>query len=167
MGPPDDHSRRSLIKIPVAHAVRLDEAEARAHYRDALQRSIVGGAPSPRDALVWADAGAELLVRPGLAKLACLDGLVLVTIPVFTEQTSEAEVVVPFAVGRPDAPTGLLMATETRPRGPTVIVDRWAEPLTAAAWDALVALAVDAVAPAAPTALSGEPGALTIVPEGH
>jgi hypothetical protein len=164
MGPPDDHSRRSLSKTRIA--VSIDEAEASARYRDALRRSLAGGASSG-DALVWTDAGAELLVHPGRARLGCLDGLVLVAIPVFTEQTSEADVVVPFAVGRTDAPAGLLMATETRPRGPDMIVDRWAEPLTAAAWDALVALAVDAVAPAAPTAMSAEPGALTIVPEGH
>lgn len=164
MGPPDDHSRRSPSETRVV--VSLDEAEASARYRDALRRSVAGGA-SPADALVWTDAGAELLVHPARATLVCHDGLVLATVPVFTEQTSDAEVVVPFAVGRPDAPAGLLMATETRPRGPSLIVDRWAEPLTAAAWDALVALAVDAVAPAAPTAMSAEPGALAIVPEGH
>jgi hypothetical protein len=54
----------------------------------------------------------------------------------------------------------LLRAGQTISTTPKAVVTRKAR-------DALVALAVGAVALAAPTAPSGEPGALTIVLQGH
>ena len=165
MRSPGGESRRSPVPIPLERAVTLDEPEMTSRYRTALRRAVAPDGAAAADAVVWVDAGAELLVRPEQATIACLDGLLLVAIPVFTEQTSEAELVVPFAVGGAHAPAGMLMATETRPRGPAIVVDRWAEPVTAAAWEALVALAVDAAAPASPRALSAATGALTVVRE--
>lgn len=88
--------------------------------------------------IVWVAGEHELLVNAGAVQMAVTDGFVLVSIPVFTEQSGNASVIVPFAVGRAGAPQGLIMATETLPRGPSLIVERWGEPLIAAAWRAVV-----------------------------
>src|SRR4051794_3126432 len=114
-------------------SVALEEPAVSERYRSTLRHALAPDLPDAPEALVWADAGAELLLRPGEAGVALEDGLVLVTLPVATAQTGETTVVVPFAVGRPGVEAGLVMATQTRPRGPDAIVDRWAEPLVAAA----------------------------------
>jgi hypothetical protein len=163
MGPLDDgrHSSPAKGQAEPPAAVTFDEAEVAELYRRQLRRSLAQGEEEPTDAIVWSDAGAELLLHPTRARIDCDDGLLLVTVPLFTEQTGEAEIVVPFAVGPEGAP-GLVMATETRARGPDVVLDRWGDPLIAAAWDALVGLAVEAVAPALPAGVSALPGQLTV-----
>jgi len=120
------------------------------------------GEASPADAVVWTDGDAELLVRAGQARAECREGLLVIAIPVFTDQTQDEEVLVPFAIGAPGLDAGLAMATHTRARGPEEVVDRWGEPLIAAAWDALVALCTDAVAPRLPDALWSGEATLTV-----
>jgi hypothetical protein len=162
MGRLEDESHSSPVEAQVRGGIALDDREATRRYRTALKAAVAPGVEKPPDAVVWEDAGAELLLHPARARVSCDDGLVRVVIPVYTEQTDDAEILVPFAVGRPDAPAGLVMATETRPRGPDIVVDRWAEPLLAAAWEALVGVAVNAAAPALPAALSAAHGRLEI-----
>jgi hypothetical protein len=164
MGRREDGGRSNPAKSQIRPpgAVTLDEAEVTDRFRAAFRRSLAPGEDKPSESIVWVNADAELVLRPAQARVACDDGLVRVAMPVYTEQTDEAEIFVPFAVGRPDAPAGLIMATETRPRGPDLVVDRWAEPLLAAAWEALVGVAVDATAPALPAALSAVQGRLEI-----
>ena len=59
------------------------------------------------------------------------------TIGVECDQTGPALVRVAFAVGSKDRPAGMIAAAERRPRGPEVIVEGWADELTALAWRAL------------------------------
>jgi hypothetical protein len=138
--------------------------------------AAAAGPPEARaaGAVVWAQTDAELLVRLQRIRVRFLDGLVLVGIPVYCEQTRDAEVVVAFAVGAKDAPAGMIIATESVPRGPDVIVDRWGDALVAAAHQALVALA-QSIAGAAgsdvdgvgllPAALQASPDGLEITPQ--
>jgi hypothetical protein len=165
MGRLKDERHSGPVQAQVRGVVVLDEREASDRYRTALGRAVAPGVDDAQSTVVWEDADAELVLHPSRARIACDDGLVKVLIPVYTEQTDEADILVPFAVGRPDAPAGLIMATETRPRGPHMVVDRWAEPLLAAAWEALVGVAVDAAAPARPAALSAAEGRLEIAAE--
>jgi len=123
----------------------FDEAEAGRLYRRAFGDAVAPGRPEPASAVVWLDGAAELLIRADAVRLACLDSLLLVGVPVFCEELGDAEVVVPFALAQPTAAGLLRAATETLPRGPAQIVERWGEEITGAAWEALVALA-DAVA---------------------
>jgi hypothetical protein len=135
-----------------------------------LFRAAFGTAP----AFVWTSGEDELLVRAASVALLIRDGFVLVSVPVFTDQTGDAEVVVPFAVGRADAPVGLIMATEPVPRGPSVVVERWGSELVAACWQALVRVA-GAVAAAAgvdvdhqpllPVSLQATPDGLVVLPQ--
>jgi hypothetical protein len=91
--------------------------------------------------VIWSDGGDELAVDPGGVTTATTTGAVVLTIPVRCDQTGPATVDITFVVGSADHPGGLHAATPERPRGPAVIVDRWADPLVAFAWSALLELA--------------------------
>jgi hypothetical protein len=105
------------------------------------------------------------------------DGFLLVSIPVHSDQTQDTEVVVSFAVGRPDAPLGLIMATEPRPRGDPIVVEAWGDELTAAAWDTVIAITAGIAAEAGvdvdnqtllPAGLAASRDAIAITPQaGH
>lgn len=142
----------------------LTPDEATAAYRRAARIALSPGVATPAEVVVWHDAGAELLLYPGRASLAVEAGLLLATIPIFTEQTGSADVVVPFAVGSADTNAGLAMATRSRPSGPEVVLDRWSEPLVDGAWQALLVVATSAVAPGRPAALAAERGKLMVQP---
>jgi hypothetical protein len=101
---------------------------------DVVNRLIKVAAASDGDPVVWVQAGCELAIETGGIDVAVHPGLVLVTIPVRCDQVGRAEVLVPFAVGSDQRPSGLVAATEARPRGPNLVVDLWGEQLTAFAW---------------------------------
>ena len=93
---------------------------------------------------VWTDGSSDLLVLTGKVSVALDDGLLLLTIPVSCDQFANAAIQVPFALGGKKSPSGMVMATEKRPRGPDLIVDVWAEQLTAFAWHLVMAIVVKA-----------------------
>jgi hypothetical protein len=150
-----------------------------AQTAQALYGSTFAAAAGPPEAraaggVVWTRSGAELLVRLAQIRVRFLDGFVLVGIPVYCEQTGESEVVVAFAVGSTDAPAGMVIATESVPRGPAAIVDRWGDALTAAAHRALITLTQNIAgaagedvdgAPLLPAALQASPDGLEILPQ--
>lgn len=125
--------------------ITLDARRTSELFRLALVRAVCAPDGDPGDAaqageVVWTDGDAELLVRADKSRLVLTEGFALVGLPVFTEQTGEVEVVVPFATGTTKAPLGLVLATEPEPRGPAVLMPRWGDPLVAAAWQALIDL---------------------------
>lgn len=97
---------------------------------------------------LWRRNGDELLVDVGAIVLRLSEGLAHVTVPVECDQTGPVEVHVAFAVGSPERPAGMLAAAERIPRGPHVVVEAWADELTALVWraftEAVAALAADA-----------------------
>jgi len=157
----DDGHCGKLVQLPpgkTAPPVVIHQAAAGRLIATAFAAAARGpGAPAPGSGpVVWADGEHELLVHPERARALFADGFVLIGVTVFTEQTGAVEISVPFAVGRRDAPTGLMAATEPVPRGPALITERWGEQLIAAAWQALIRVAGDA-ATGAGTDLSGQP----------
>jgi hypothetical protein len=103
-------------------------------FADALQAN--GSSP-----VVWSAGDDELLVFTADARLVTADGFAVVAVHVYSEQTGDAQITVPFALGSATAPLGLVMGTESVPRGPALIVQRWGEHLQGAAWQALLHLA--------------------------
>jgi hypothetical protein len=119
------------LTIPVARLARL--------FPLAFAEAAGAPAAAPQQ-VVWVRGDNELLVRAAQVRLLPRDGLILIGIPVFTEQSGDAEIVVTFAVGSSAGSIGLIMAAEAAPRGHPLIVLRWGDELTAAAWLALVKL---------------------------
>jgi len=169
LGRPPRRDRGALGPGEVGDELRIPPAMA----ERAIRIAFVAGqerddAASRVKDVVWSDGENELLVRAGRVRARFADGLVLVGIPVFCEQTGETEVVVAFAVGSPDAPAGLVMVTETVPRGPAAVVDRWGDALVAAAWDAVLEVAVGVAAAAGDDAAGAPllPAALAVNADG-
>lgn len=142
--------------------VALNAEQAAGRYRRSLSRVLSPDVSDEIEALVWDDAGAELVLWPGRVTLALEDGLIRVSLPVLTEQSGPAEIVAAFATGTSEAPAGMFAATRVRPSGPDVVLDRWAEPLVAATWQALLRLAADVLAPDLPGDLQAGFGRLVV-----
>lgn len=140
----DDPTRfriEPLLAGAAGEAVRL--AADRAQIL--LQRAAAdaAGLVDPRAAeagVLWQSAAGELLVRPAQLRLQLRDGLLGVSLPVFCDQTGNAEVHITLAVGSPQRAAGLLATTEERPRGPAVVVDVWGEALLGLVWQAVLTL---------------------------
>lgn len=122
----------SPLTVPAADAQRVLRSTVR------LVADLPGGAASD---VVWVNGDSELVVHTAAVTLACDPGVVTVGLPVSCDQLSSAVVTVSLAVGTQDAPCGLLMATFGAPQGPAVVLDVWAEALTAFAWEAVLHLA--------------------------
>lgn len=127
---------------------------------------------STADTVVWRQADNELMVLVSRVRLEVREGIVTVTVPVHCDQAPEAEVLVPFAVGSDKSPAGLLVATESSPRGPTAIVDLWGEALTAFGWQILVTVVTELArgsgsdtdgAPLIPVGITGSPDGLRVL----
>jgi hypothetical protein len=91
--------------------------------------------------VVWELEGSELWVDTSTVALTCIPGVIRVTVAVGCDQLPERAVLtVPFGVGRPEAPTGLVMSSLSRLDGPEVVTGRWTGALTAFAWEAVLEL---------------------------
>ncbi len=107
--------------------------------------------------VVWRDADSEVALHTAETRVAVRDGIVAVSLLLECQETDgTAEVVVPFAVGAEQRPAGMIAATERRPRGPAILVDRWGEAIVAAAWQALLDIAT-AAASGAGDDIDGQP----------
>jgi hypothetical protein len=126
-----------------------------------LPGAQAGGA-SP-DSVLWTQGVDALLVRVSAITTAVGDGWVTVTIPVTCDQLQgpagappSQPVTVTFVIGTGDRPAGLFAAAPSRPDGPPVVTERWADALTALAWQALLD-AVAGIAAAAGRDTDGSP----------
>lgn len=136
--------------------------------------AVAGGAGAEDGRVVWVRGDDELLLRTREVRLVPREGFLLVSLPVYSDQARDTEVVVTFATGRPDAPLGLIMAAEERPRGDPVVVETWGDELTAAAWETVIGMASGLAAEAGvdidnrallPAALTASRDAVAVTPQ--
>ncbi len=139
-----------------------------------LQALIVAALSATASQVIWYDHDGDVLVHVDRTVVALFEGVVLVGLTLETEQTGAGQVAVPLSVGSPQFAAGLLVMTESRPRGPVALVDRWGDAAVAASWRALIdaahALAlhtgIDASgARLVPGALSTDGKTFTVVPQ--
>ncbi|NYG07820.1 hypothetical protein BJ986_002307 [Phycicoccus badiiscoriae] len=92
--------------------------------------------------VVWEQDGSELWVDISTVALTCIPGVIRVAVKVGCDQLpAPAVITVPFGVGTPEAPTGLVMSSLSRLDGPDVVTGRWTAALTAFTWEAILELA--------------------------
>jgi hypothetical protein len=120
--------------------VTLKAAEATRLLRSVIH--FVADVPADSSPIVvWEQEGSELWVDISATALTCLPGVVRVAVKVGCDQLPEpAAITVPFGVGTPEAPTGLVMSSLSRLDGPEVVTGRWTAALTAFAWEAVLEL---------------------------
>lgn len=97
---------------------------------------------------IWTSGDSELIVATGKVTVELSDGLVIVDVPVWSDQSGAATIQVPFAVGGANTPAGMLVATEQHPRGPDAIIVVWSDALLAFAWKTLLTVATRVAASA-------------------
>lgn len=98
------------------------------------------GFPRP---VVWTDGGDDLLVLLPSLRVALRDRLIVVSLDVACDQTGTQSLVMPFSVGGPRDPAGLVAATEELPRGNGLLVGRWGRIVQEAVWGALLQVVDD------------------------
>ena len=122
----------------------------------------------PAPSALWRSGNQQLLVRVAGVRANLSNGLIEIIVPVTCDQTGDVDISVSFVTGAPDRPAGGIATTEDHPRGPAVVVENWAEPLIAYAWQTLVT-AASGVSSAAGADLAGRDlvtAALAISSEG-
>jgi hypothetical protein len=124
--------------------------------------------------VVWFDHDGDVAVDIDKTEVALEQGVVLIAVALETVQTGAGQLVVPLVVGTTANAAGLMVMTESRPRGPVALVDRWGDCAVAVAWrgliDAAHALALQAGVDTSgarllPGALSTDGKTLTVVPQ--
>jgi len=133
-------SAKRRVEIPQ----RLDEAALGAAIArrlgspDALPSGFA--APGP---VVWIDGADEVVVHLPSLRVALRDRLVAVSVDLESDQTGRETLVMPFAVGGPRDPAGLIATAEALPRGDGLLVGRWGRIVQDAVWSALLAVVDD------------------------
>lgn len=112
--------------------------------------------------VVWVDGGDEALVHLDSVNCRAVGTTLVVSVDLETDETGRAPVIVRFAMGRPDDPSGLVCATDEVPHGAPALVSRWGDAVQAALWSSLLNLALDHAAErdTAPAAIGIEDGQL-------
>lgn len=146
---------------------QLDEKTLTGHLTMRLAGSPADGSPSPSQTpgkVIWVESGDEVLVHLDSMQTVILDGVILVSVDLESDQTGRTTMVVSFAVGKANDPAGLIAVTDEFPRGNGVLASLWGRALQAAAWSSLLALAMDHATErsAAPLGVSAIKGTLSL-----
>ena len=94
-------------------------------------------------AVVWTDAGDDILLHLNSLKVVMRSGLIVVSVDLECDQTGRESLVMPFSVAASGDQAGLLAVTEDLPRGNGLLVGRWGKLLQDAVWSALLAIVQD------------------------
>lgn len=124
----------SLVTVAVQQAAAgsLARASGDRRRRTALPRSVI-----------WTHGADSLLVLLDSVRISTDEGVVTISVTVacdelmLTDHVRQARIEIDLVVGTPARPAGMLAAT-TLPRGPLVVVNRWADALTALAWQGML-----------------------------
>jgi hypothetical protein len=114
--------------------------------------------------IVWSSAGDEVIVHLDSLQVRILDGAVVASMDLESDQTGRAPVTVRFALAGQDPAAGLIATTDEVPGGHPVLAARWGTAVQEAVWASLLGLASDHAAQNgfAPHGLSAVHGALRL-----
>jgi len=154
-GVPDQIPSR-LDPRPLAHALQP-------HLAGRPADGSVAPASTPTT-VVWSDAGDEAIAHLDSLQIRILDGAVVASMDLETDQTGRAPVVVRFALAAQDPAAGLIAVTDEVPGGDPMLAARWGATVQDAVWASLTGLAADHAAQNgfAPHGLSAVAGALRL-----
>jgi len=118
----------------------------------------------PGNQVIWVDAGDEVLVHLDSIQINLVEGIVLISVDLETDQTGRTPLIVNFALGNATDPAGLVAVTDEYPRGNGSLAARWGSAVQAALWSALLGLAQEHATERgqSPVGISATAGVLTI-----
>jgi hypothetical protein len=108
---------------------------------------------APNLAVVWVDAGSEVLVHLDSLQVRFVANTALFSIELECDQTGRTPLIVALALGGIDDPAGLIATTDEFPRGNGLLTARWGAAVQSAIWSSLLGLAQDFAAERKTTAL--------------
>lgn len=136
--PSEPKATRRLSRGRLRSLPPLSRADIQRLFRAALIRACGGDARASARGVLWRDGSDEVIVYAARAIVSMGPALLVTSIPVYTDESGDAQVVVPFVTNPAESPWGLIAATETKPRGPAAVIDVFGDALVAVAWAALV-----------------------------
>ena len=119
-----------------------------------LTQSLRKAAKAEGPNVVWVGAGGQLLVRTQKIVAGLKPGVVLVGLPVYTDETGDVVLTVSLLVGSKGRNLGLSFAAPSTPSGPDRLTGPWGDAVTAFVWDLVLRAAVASLADKNP----GNPG---------
>ncbi len=136
MPPVESNVPAGYVLDPVTES-DTPEVEARARR---LMATAAGG-----PAVIWQDGDSEVVLYCGETKLRALHGLLLFGIVLEAVETEGPKILtVAFSVAPlPTKLSGMVVASEQRPRGTPVLVDRWGEATLAIAYRTFMDVAAE------------------------
>jgi hypothetical protein len=132
---------KPLAPGATAPVIDVKQASLQTLTTAALRAAYVTAAETPPAQVIWQDHDGAVLAHLDQTQVVMFPGLVLVALTLESDETGSGQIVVPFAIGTPESPAGLVAVTEPNPRGPQALVDRWGQSAIAAAWQALLDVA--------------------------
>lgn len=131
---------------PPSIADQLDESTLASELSTRLAGNPADGsaarATTPTK-VIWVDQGDEVLVHLDSMAVRIMDGIVLVSVDLETDQTGRTPLIVSFSVGGANDTAGLVAVTDEFPRGNGLLASRWGRALQAAAWASMLGIAND------------------------
>ena len=86
---------------------------------------------------MWEQYGDAVLVHVDALTVELAKGIMVVSVPLETDQTGRDVVTCSFAIGEAGPAGDVVAVTTARPRGHAVLVARWGEALQNAIWSAV------------------------------
>ncbi len=122
-------------ELPGALTVRLMGTPA---------NGVPSRAPSgAQSAVIWVNGSNEVLVHLDSTQVRILDGMLLVSVDLETDQTGRTPLICSFALSASADATGLVATTDEYPRGDGLLASCWGQQLQQAVWSSILSLAND------------------------
>jgi hypothetical protein len=114
--------------------------------------------------VIWVNGCSEVLVHLDSTSVKVLDGLLLISVDLETDQTGRTPLICAFAVSSGSDPAGLIATTDEYPRGDGSLAASWGQQLQQALWSSLLSLANDHASERglAPRSISATAGTLKL-----
>ncbi len=98
---------------------------------------------TPRTQVIWVNGGNEVLVHLDSTQVRILDGMLLVSVDLETDQTGRTPLVCVYALGTAGDQAGLVATTDEFPRGNGGLAATWGKQLQQGIWSSILSLSND------------------------
>lgn len=124
------------------------EADLPAALTVRLMGTPANGVPATASAtapavVIWVNGGNEVLVHLDSTQVRILDGMLLVSVDLESDQTGRTPLICAFALSNTSDPSTLVATTDEYPRGDGTLASCWGQHLQQAVWSSILALAND------------------------
>jgi hypothetical protein len=142
--PPPQPCPPSDYKVPD----HFGEADLPAALTVRLMGTPANGVPTSAPAIapasvIWVNGSNEVLVHLDSTQVRILDGMVLVSVDLESDQTGRTPLVCAFALSNTSDPSTLVATTDEYPRGDGMLASCWGQQLQQAVWSSILSLAND------------------------